>query len=330
MNVFDAPARTVGIHSVAVVGRSAASALTSESAWTVLAVFRRSLYCVSSRGSLFCLGAVALGAGPLNVLAVLPTGFAWDSAGVATGTAATCKGGALVLGDRLEFCVGNGRMWRPRHPPADWDPAVLCRNLDALAAETCRRSPTGGLASLIPGVLVGRHEAPPVSESACLVVRTAAPAIAGLEAWLAAAIPVGAAPARPTAVIAGLVGFGPGLTPSGDDLLGGTMIALRAFGWPEAADALASWLLPRARKRTNTISQAHLACAAAGEGAAALHDILTALCSPETDGLGKYLDAVEAVGHSSGWDALAGIALVVKVAAMHGPARPSGAPRGES
>ena len=90
---------------------------------------------------------------------------------------------------------------------------------------------------------------------------------------------------RPFRAVESLIGLGPGLTPSGDDLLGGVLITLRALGWPQAADTLGCWLLPRARARTHAISYAHLACAAGGEGAAALHDTLATLCSPGAPGL---------------------------------------------
>jgi hypothetical protein len=111
------------------------------------------------------------------------------------------------------------------------------------------------------------------------------------------------------------------LTPSGDDLLGGTLIALRALGWLRVADTLADWLLPRARVRTHPISYAHLACAAGGEGSAALHDALRALCSPDGP-VARPLAALGSIGHSSGWDALAGAALVIRLDAT---ARLSGA-----
>jgi hypothetical protein len=117
-----------------------------------------------------------------------------------------------------------------------------------------------------------------------------------------------------------LLGLGPGLTPSGDDLIGGALVALHALGYPELADRLAVALLPAARERTNAISLAHLAAAADGEGSAALHEALGALSAPGTPGLGERLRAVDAIGHSSGWDALAGATLVAAVVARRGRA----------
>jgi hypothetical protein len=69
------------------------------------------------------------------------------------------------------------------------------------------------------------------------------------------------------------------------------------------AEGLWRWLQPHLRERTSAISAAHLAAAAAGEGHEALHAVLNG----ELD-----LDALDAVGHTSGWDALAGAAAVLK------------------
>jgi hypothetical protein len=100
-----------------------------------------------------------------------------------------------------------------------------------------------------------------------------------------------------------LIGRGPGLTPAGDDFVGGAMIALRVAGRNAGAaalaDRIAAWALPLAKKRTNRISRAHLECAARGEGHEALHDLL---CSFEK----KHLDRLARIGHTSGLDAAAG------------------------
>ena len=104
-----------------------------------------------------------------------------------------------------------------------------------------------------------------------------------------------------------LIGLGPGLTPAGDDFVGGAMIALRAFGDHKAADRIAGWALPLARERTNRISRAHLECAAQGEGHEALHDLL---CTFDK----KHLERLARVGHTSGLDAVAGALLALETA----------------
>ena len=65
-------------------------------------------------------------------------------------------------------------------------------------------------------------------------------------------------------------------------------------------------------ERTSAISAAHLAAAAGGEVHEALHDLLTDLAAWESPDLLPSLSRLDALGHTSGWDALAGIVAVAK------------------
>ncbi|MFN5716397.1 MAG: DUF2877 domain-containing protein, partial [Bradyrhizobium sp.] len=108
-----------------------------------------------------------------------------------------------------------------------------------------------------------------------------------------------------------LIGLGPGLTPSGDDLIGGALIALAALGRTECRDAL--WDRCRALlDGTNDISRIHLRAAALGYGAAALHDAIHATMSGERAGFRRALTALSAIGHTSGQDAFAGSLIVLR------------------
>src|SRR5688572_1109980 len=105
-----------------------------------------------------------------------------------------------------------------------------------------------------------------------------------------------------------LIGLGSGLTPAGDDFVGGAMIALRAYGHQALADRVAAWALPLAKDRSSRISRAHLECAAEGEGHEALHDLL---CTGDA----KHLERLAGIGHTSGLDAAAGAVLALGSAA---------------
>jgi hypothetical protein len=122
----------------------------------------------------------------------------------------------------------------------------------------------------------------------------AQPALDALEGWL-----VGNT-LEPEAEM--LIGLGPGLTPSGDDYLGGMLIALHQLQRGPQAAGLWRWLEPRL-SRTSDISRAHLTAAAAGEGHEALHAVL---------GGDLALEKLDGVGHTSGWDALAGVVAVLR------------------
>lgn len=286
---------------VRLIGGVARRALASGSDWRVLAVFRRSVYCESGAGALVCLGPPSLGAGPLNALADLPERLDWEGSGLRPGAPALCDGTTVRVDGRLWLSLAGAREWRP--PPSAWDPDRLAWGVATLADEARARG-APGLGGLIPALAGGRG-------ADDLLSRAAWRPISALTTWVGAALADPGHEAAPPAEVARLVGLGPGLTPSGDDALGGAMVALHALGRPDVARRLAERVLPQARERTTVISVAHLAAAADGEGAAALHATVAALGGARRRALGPCLDALAALGHSSGWDALAGAAAVL-------------------
>ena len=109
-----------------------------------------------------------------------------------------------------------------------------------------------------------------------------------------------------------LIGLGPGLTPAGDDFIGGALIALRAAGEASIADRVAAWALALAERGTSNISRAHLRCAALGEGHEVLHQFVGALHAGQP-AINRALAALSRIGHSSGRDAAAGALLALGV-----------------
>lgn len=149
------------------------------------------------------------------------------------------------------------------------------------------------------------------------VLRQAAPALAALHRWLEETrAPVPAA-------VADLLGLGPGSTPSGDDYLVGTLVALHAFGEEEAAGKLWGAVRGDAQTRTRTLSVAHLAAAAAGHAHPALHRCVSELVRARPPRWEEPLDQLGAVGHCSGWDALAGVAAVARAHCSRSGGSPS-------
>ena len=113
-----------------------------------------------------------------------------------------------------------------------------------------------------------------------------------------------AMPLRVDAVtVAGLVGCGDGLTPLGDDVLSGWLVAHRAAGvtTPAVDDAVR-----RALPRTTTLSATLLECALAGECPDLVSGYLRALGTPRR---WAARDALAALGHSSGAGLAHGIDL---------------------
>jgi Protein of unknown function (DUF2877) len=242
----------------------------------VIATFERSLYARDDEGRLACLGGEGLGRGPLNAI-------------VGTGSFQATQ---FRVGGTLALDSAGAEIWRPA---GFAPPASLSAGLAALT-RALERVPPRGLAA------AGSTDA---------VAVRARDGLAALEAWIAARDeqPIPAA-------VPGLLGLGPGLTPAGDDAVGGAMIALRCFGAADEAERLAAQTVPAARLATSVISFAHLDAAASGEGAAALHDALAAIAVADIPDIAASLERLDRIGHSSGWDALAGA-----IAALRGLAR---------
>jgi hypothetical protein len=105
-----------------------------------------------------------------------------------------------------------------------------------------------------------------------------------------------------------LLGLGPGLTPSGDDFVGGALFARRALvGMTPAWEAAATRLVADAVTLTHPISARLLADLAAGEAWAPLHDLAAALAAEDVERAITTARAVTLLGHTSGWDLLAGL-----------------------
>lgn len=126
----------------------------------------------------------------------------------------------------------------------------------------------------------------------------------------------------PRAAFAGqrLLGHGCGLTPSGDDVLAGYLVAAAAYGVP--AGALRTLIIREAASRTTTLSAALLRHAAAGEAIPQVSRLLDALA--EGRDLAETVEALLAVGHSSGAALAAGVLTAARSAQRNG--RPVASP----
>lgn len=118
-----------------------------------------------------------------------------------------------------------------------------------------------------------------------------------------------------------LLGLGPGLTPSGDDVLCGLLASARTLAAALGADRLdaalqqvGTLLAAEAPDRTTALSAALIHHAAAAELARPARGLLRALLGRTP--VGPALAALLAVGHSSGRDLAVGLTIGVR-AALH-------------
>jgi hypothetical protein len=115
-----------------------------------------------------------------------------------------------------------------------------------------------------------------------------------------------------------LLGLGPGLTPAGDDVVIGWVVALRALGGPSGralVRRVAAPLATAAATRTTTLARALLAAALAGHVA---EPVRAFVARPDP----AEVAAVLALGASSGADFLAGYRLTARVLGVLPARRP--------
>ena len=281
----DAPLRV----SVRSIGPTAYQALANKPVHP-FARFDRCAYVASPDGQVACIGDASIGDGPLNAI-LEPSGeFERVLQSSATPT--------------IEADVSRARQWKPhsRHACANTHVSAsalteLRRALDVFQLDR-------GLSPLLVPLLDGDNPTAPMP----LLLDNAWPGVSALRDWLR--MGAGGIRSVPNEVLT-LIGLGPGLTPSGDDVLGGCLVTLRAMGRLNPAARLGHSVLEAARDGTGRISQAHLGCAVDGYGGAALHDIVDATLTGETHDFPAQLSALDRIGHSSGWDALVGVVLSI-------------------
>jgi uncharacterized protein DUF2877 len=270
----------------------------------VVAVFERSLYLRS--GEVFiCVGGPAIGNGPLTLVADTGASFRPADLRLAPGQSASVSGRRIAIGDAVQFTFERCLPWRaPRWPVA----APAARLLDtaaALARRAALEAPPEGF-----GRPVFRAQGRDARQAP--LARIARPRIAGFESWLRGALKLDHAPAAWLTAPQDLIGLGYGLTPSGDDFLVGTLALLDALEERDAHAALARTVAAACPAATSPLSCCLLRAAAAGHVGEHLHRAVSSVVSGNVD---AAIAAARNIGHASGWDMLAGVAIALRVVA---------------
>ncbi len=211
---------------VRLAGDQARDALESGSSWGLLAVFSRGVYCRNQRGGLVFLGSPSIGAGPLNALCDVPEGWNWLWEGFHPAMPACSDGKTLRVDGRFGFPFEEASPWKMTGQSNQWDIRAIAERIPLLSREAAKMGRSDGFAPLIP-CFTEMIEDPSCAPNP--LIRAAWPGIRSLFHWLKGGL---AAASRDLSsgidaeAVKGVIGLGPGLTPSGDDLLGGVMIAL--------------------------------------------------------------------------------------------------------
>ena len=292
------------IHSIS-IGFEALRFVNMNAQWELLTCFNRSLYLKNPTDQIVCLVHSTLGPGPLNILVDIDLphgGFANLITAPACVSSVTESGGlSLKISGLGTLKLSNAAIWKPEPFPVFKDDQLM-RGVEIALAALPFVAPSNALI----GIFLDESKIQATAVDKILLNKVNV-ARDHLSKWLQSALQIpGKVP--PPQELKSLIGLGVGLTPSGDDFLCGALITLHALGYPDLAKMLARDFLPGAERKTNTVSLAHLRCAAMGFGGATIHNILNCLLR---GGRGLSLNALSNIGHTSGWDAFAGAMTVI-------------------
>jgi hypothetical protein len=266
----------------------------------VAAVFDGSLY-LRACDMFICIGEPDIGNGPLTLIAD-NTSFRFSDLGVNPGQSALISQRRIRIGDAVQFMLDRCELWRAPHWPIPPSPGRLISAAETLARFAMVEAPREGLARQV----LCSHEGG-------LLSRIARGRVASFEHWLADALKANDASegALPNPV-QDLIGLGCGLTPSGDDFLVGALALLDALAERKAFKSLAFGLTHASPALTSPLSHCLLRAAAAGYVGENLYQAVSSVIAGKLD---SAITAVRKIGHSSGWDMLAGIATTLKISA---------------
>jgi hypothetical protein len=270
----------------------------------VEAVFERSFYLRS--GDMFvCVGEPAIGDGPLTLVPDLGVSRPLAGLGLYPGQPASISDRCIAIGDQVQLSFDRCVPWRQPRWPSSRSPRELNDLGSVVARRMALESPPEGLGRVFCRPEGGAGETP--------LARIARPRLARFESWLLGAletvsVPITASPAPVT----DLIGLGPGLTPSGDDVLVGALALLDALAERQAHAALARAVAAIPHGSTSALSECLLKTAAAGHLGADLCCVVAAVVSGAA---AEAVAAIRKIGHSSGWDMMVGILTTLRAVA---------------
>ena len=207
----------------------------------------------------------------------------------------------------FSFHLSDTPLWdpRPNVTASNWDRETVARHTRSLARFLANKHYQEGLAPLVgPFFLQQPLQETPLSQMAMPKLRLLAYAT-----WQQNT-------ARIEEAVLGMAGLGPGLTPSGDDVLGGFAAVMALLSPQLSADCIsrvyiASIISKAAKPRTTKLSGVLLDHASRGEVSEPFGTLLLSLMLPaeEFETVEKAAQRALTFGASSGGDTLLGILL---------------------
>ena len=291
------------------VGRIAYSRLKEGGEGTVHGVFDGAINILFS-GGLVSLVPEVVQRGPINVTLRLPVGPPrMSSFGVKAGDKVRVQGFTLELGDRYLITFGSARIYSPKHKftlPMLTDNEIEA-NLEVMRKTALLFGNMSGLGELL--ALTPPRAARTTTGKLNIFASSGLRRIVRLEqAFLSEEKDA------LTDAVSELIGLGPGLTPSSDDMLAGFVLLCVLYakncGCAQRSSRLiAQVIAEEARGRTTVLSEEYLSQAASGRGNEPVMRLCTALLTGGRESVERETRRVLAIGESSGTDTVLGITL---------------------
>jgi hypothetical protein len=215
----------------------------------------------------------------------------------------------LLINNEIEIFLGNAKLWQPKTCVEKCvNLEIFERNLElakSLIVNKKREEGVGQLSSGIGKILNGKF---PLTSCLNPVAKVALPHIINLVKMIRSGELAGV-----KKVSQSLIGLGPGLTPSVDDMLTGFMVASWWFANSFDKNAIRIRKVNEAiiscANGTNLLSQQLLRHAARGETNETVEDFLKAIFVGKPTNVKVKTERVLEIGESSGMDMMAGLLL---------------------
>ncbi|WNK00924.1 DUF2877 domain-containing protein [Thalassospiraceae bacterium LMO-JJ14] len=286
------------------IGSKVADSLRELVGGRVQAVFEKTFY-IKSGTLLFCVGGADMVAGPINCITSVPSTVDWRVTGINNYTRVRGSSEIINVGGIFQFLLSNSSTWMPEFSAQPASIPLVTRGVDDFRRAVAGRDDIDGLGRF----LISGYR-PSNLQHICIAAEEA---LLDAGEWLSDAFQNSDQKSRDGLVwIDKLSGLGQGLTPSGDDVLGGVMIALHQLGETDLCRVLWHPIKRCTEENSNEISLAHLSAAASGSGSASIHHIIQAIMNGDTNGIHASIDTIAAIGHSSGWDIMTGVIITLE------------------
>lgn len=274
----------------------------------VHSMFPRAVNLVTGDGELLGLVGPRAGNGPCTIVLRGIPRLGLDQAGLSDRDRAMVRGGELVIGSVMSVRLATAVTWLPDARGLRVPPKVAMERV--VRGESIARAvaPIGGLTPLLAhlaSLVADRVFDPPTDLD--VVCRAAWPGAARLVAGWRRSDRIETRDAAER-----LTGLGAGLTPSGDDLLAGFLVAAARGGRPQPD--LAQACVGISTGRTTDLAFARVRHAASGAIEEVQETVLSALIGPDDAYLAPAVERAARWGHTSGVDTLVGLFLGLRVA----------------